>query len=179
MQDDFQQTVDLRKKNKKTDLEEIYSGHETGNRDLRKISMPEQNPRREKIIKITVFILAFLIVVFIARVLFFSNKNFGKSDETRNWYSVKLVNGEIFYGQISDVKADPVVMSNVYYNYDQSKNKDGLSQTGETGNLRLVKRGKETHGPDGTMDIVRSQVLFMEQLKDDSKVLKAILDYEK
>ncbi len=176
---DFQQTVDLRKKNKKTDLEEIYRRGEDENRDLKKISRPEENPRREKIIKITVFILAFLIVIFTARVLFFKDKHSGKIDENKIWYSVKLANSEIFYGQIADVKSDPVVMSNVYYNYDQAKEKDGSKQAGETGNLRLVKRGKETHGPDGTMDIVRSQILFMEPLQADSKVLKAILDYEK
>jgi len=51
-------------------------------------------------------------------------------------------------------------------------------ETGAAGNLRLVKKGKETYGPSGVMEVVRSNVVYMDILKEDSKVLKAILDYE-
>jgi hypothetical protein len=91
------------------------------------------------------------------------------------WYAVELVNGEVYYGQITDKSADPVELNKVYYNYDQEK-KEGESPSA---NLRLVKRGKEAHGPSGSMSIVRSQVILFEELKKDSKVLKAILDNEK
>jgi hypothetical protein len=97
--------------------------------------------------------------------------------EELKWYAVKLANSEIYYGQIGDIKSDPVVITNAYYDYDM-KNATS-SEENEEGSLRLVKRGKETHEPTGTMDIVRSQVLFMEPLKDDSKVLQAIKEYEK
>ena len=69
-----------------------------------------------------------------------------------------------------------MIIENVYYNYDQQK---GTKTIEETGSLRLVKRGQETHGPEGIMNIVRLQVLYMEPLKKDSKVLEAILNYEK
>lgn len=94
------------------------------------------------------------------------------------WYSVKLLNGEVYYGQIEDLSADPVIVKNVYYNYDQL-NSEEAGEKQETGNLRLVKRGKEIHGPDGTLSVVRAQVVYMEPMKEDSKVLKAILEYEK
>jgi len=99
------------------------------------------------------------------------------------WYAVKLGNGDVFYGQIADKTTDPVVMTDVYYDYDQM-NKDSSADAGtlpksEPGNLRLVKRGKEAHGPSGTLDIVRAQVVYMEPLATDSKVLKAILENEK
>jgi hypothetical protein len=97
--------------------------------------------------------------------------------ENLKWYAVKLTNNEIYYGQISDIKADPVVVTNVYYDYDMKNS--ASSTSAETGSLRLVKRGNETHEPTGTMDVVRVQVLFMEPLKDDSKVLQAIKEYEK
>lgn len=99
-----------------------------------------------------------------------------KAEQSNIWYSIKLVDGEIFYGQIEDISSDPVVMKNTYYNYDQIKAGEDIS---ETGNIRLVKRGQETHGPTGDVNIIRSQILFVEPLGDDSKVLKAILDYEK
>ncbi len=100
-----------------------------------------------------------------------------KQGDPAKWYMVRLADKEIFYGQVADQSSDPVVLNNVYYDYDQPK--DGEApKAEETPNMRLVKRGKEAHGPSGTMNIVRSQVMFMEPLADDSKVLKAILEYE-
>lgn len=101
-----------------------------------------------------------------------------KESSAGKWYMVRLADKEVFYGQVSDQSADPVVLNNVYYDYDQPKDGEA-AKVEETPNMRLVKRGKEAHGPSGTMNIIRSQVLFMEPLADDSKVLKAIIDYEK
>jgi hypothetical protein len=71
------------------------------------------------------------------------------------------------------------VIENVYYDYDQLNPAAKEEERSDTSSLRLVKRGKETHGPVGTMNIVRAQIVYMEPLANDSKVLKAILDYEK
>lgn len=101
------------------------------------------------------------------------------NEEKSGWYSVKLVDGAIYYGQIENTAADPVIVKNVYYNYDQLKGEEAKEPEKNSTNIRLVKRGKETHGPEGTMEVVRSQVLFMEPMREDSKVLKAILEYEK
>lgn len=193
MSDNFQQTVDLREQMEKrkkaaaaprsagAPLEKIYLEDEK--KDLGKISRPKVKEAPAGLIKVVIFILAALVIGATVYFLFFRSKGEAGPPRAADWYAVKLTDGEIFYGQIADVKADPVVMNNVYYNYDQTKQtgagKD-LSRTAEeTGNIRLVKRGKETHGPDGSMDIVRAQVLFMEPLKADSKVLQAILEYEK
>ena len=178
--DNFQQTVDLRKKTEKPKpsaeaLEEIYAAEETGK--LKKISRPIAKETRLGLIRLIVFIVALSMVGAAVYYLFFRAGGEDGAAKNKNWYAVKLVDGEIYYGQIADVKADPVVINNAYYNYDQAK--DQAKPTPETGNLRLVKRGQETHGPDGSMNVVRAQVLFMEPLKADSKVLKAILSYEK
>jgi len=179
---DFQQTVDLREKPEKRrkppePLEEIYQADEGGGKDLGKISRPAAKRGYGRQIRLAVLVLAALVFGFVAYKLFFAQGETIKVD--KNWYAVKLVDGEIFYGQIMDIKTDPVVINNVYYDYDQAKAKEAGKAAEETGNLRLVKRGKETHGPDGSMNIVRAQVLFMEPLKADSAVLKAILEYEK
>ena len=188
---DFQQTVDLRgkierpkktaaPKNTITPLEKIYRGEDAiePKADLKTISRPKDRPSREGLIKLIVFILAILAVGVAVYFLFFT-KSAAIDLKAKDWYAIKLVNGEIFYGQVADVKADPVAIDNVYYNYDQAKEKDASKAAPETGNLRLVKRGKETHGPVGSMNVVRTQVLYFEALNADSKVLKAILEYEK
>lgn len=183
---DFQQTVDLRGKMERsrkaaTPLEKIYQGEDAiePKADLKTISRPKARAGREGLIRLAVFMLAVLAVSATVYFLFFRTNGAAVSSKVKDWYAVKLVDGEIFYGQVSDLKADPVVIDNVYYNYDQAKAKDGSKPAEETGNLRLVKRGQETHGPAGSMNIVRAQVLYMEALKSDSKVLKAILEYEK
>ncbi|MEK7202727.1 MAG: hypothetical protein AAB653_00190 [Patescibacteria group bacterium] len=174
---DFQQIVNLKEKIG----QQIYSRKlkEKTRKELQKIDRPVENKIKLNftLIRLVVFILAFLIVGLVTYNFFFKHSAANKEEaKNENWYAVKLVNNTTFYGQIKDIKADPIVTSNVYYNYDQEK--DSQKQTNETNNLRLVKRGKETHGPAGVMDIVRSQVLFMEPLKADSKVLQAILANE-
>jgi len=189
--DNFQQTVDLREKMEKqrkpAPLEEIYLG-EAGappENNLKTFSRPESKEAPQGLIRLTVLVLAVLAVGATVYFLFGRAKGQPAADfKAENWYAVKLVDGEIFYGQVADVKADPVVIDNVYYNYDQAKqaaagDKDLSKRVEETGNIRLVKRGQETHGPAGSMSLVRAQVLFMEPLKTESKVLKAILEYEK
>lgn len=154
--------------------------------DLRKISRPKAGWINESMIKQIVFALAFIVVAAAVYWLFFAGKG-GEANppkaEEKKWYAVELAGGEMFFGQIADTSADPVVLENVYYDYDQIK-KDNLGgeqaqEKSESANLRLVKRGKETHGPSGEMEIVRTQVVFMEPLAENSKVLKAILEYEK
>jgi hypothetical protein len=196
MSDNFQQTVDLREQMAKTrksasmkkavvPLEEIYEAKEGGAaEDFEKISRPRSAAiPTDGLIRLIVFILAILVVGATVYGLFFRPKGAGQRLKDENWYAVKLVNGEVIYGQILDIKADPVAMTNVYYNYDQAQStgpaKDQTKTIGENGNLRLVKRGKETQGGNGSMNVVRGQVLYMEPLKSDSKVLQAILGYEK
>lgn len=97
------------------------------------------------------------------------------------WYSIKLADGEVVYGKIKDINQDPLVIDPAYYNYDQKKDKPENATAGvnESGDLRLVKRGGETHGPDGALKVFRTQTVYLENLRADSKVLKVILENEK
>jgi len=153
--------------------------------DLQKISQPVVQSREGNVYRNTTIALAAFIVI--VGIVFLLTRGDGgdKGDvagvyegANSGWYAVELINGETYYGQIENLSGDPIVIKNVYYNYDQLNAENGEEKS-EGANLRLVKRGKETHGPDGTMSLVRTQVVFMEPLREDSKVLKAILDYEK
>jgi len=205
MSDNFKQTVDLSKKlkeknNKKLEerivrtkkkfksradgIDEVYDGsmeEEIAIDDkFQKMDRPKNRKNINPILKQAFFIILFLLIIFFA-FLFINNRNkeVKKVDYEYKWYAVKLLNDEIYYGEIGDTSADPIIIKNVYYNYDQINNPEEAKKETDKSNLRLVKRGKEMHGPDGTMDIVRDQVVYMEPLREDSKVLKAILDYEK
>lgn len=191
MSNNFQETVNLKEKAKRNSqtrslerphqIDHLYNKEKTSadptqtKNELQKIHKPVAIKINEGIFKKVILLLA---VILISGTIYFLFLNKGEKKESINsgWYAVKLVNGDVFYGQIQDTASDPVVIENVYYNYDQAK--DDKNGANEGGNLRLVKRGQETHGPEGIMNIVRSQILYMEPLKNDSKVLGAILDYE-
>ena len=182
MADNFKKTVNLKQPAAKTrvsradQLDKIYDDYQSNKNDGQKINRPVAKKVNDGLVKRIVFILAILILAFVAYWLFFAGNNNEKELATAGWYSVRLVDGQIFYGQIKDIKANPLELSKVYYNYDQAQSED--NKIDETGNLRLVKRGQETHGPAGEMYIYQDRVEFVEPLKEDSKVLKAILNYE-
>lgn len=168
-------------KKKAQAIDKVYRDEEIeAQEELQTISQPIIRNVDKPIIKRAILISIALAIILGAYWYFFNFRETGQPTTAvtadTGWYAVKLLNDEIYYGQIENKSTDPIIISNVYYNYDQlNKNEDEVN---ETGNLRLVKRGKETHGPAGSMSIVRAQVVYMEPLKEDSKVLKAILDYE-
>ncbi|MFH1661972.1 MAG: hypothetical protein ABIA02_02665 [Candidatus Falkowbacteria bacterium] len=171
----------LKSKKSKESLDHVYNNEEID--DLQKINMPSIMKINDGVVKRAILVIAIILVCFIFYVTFLKHEPKEELTVDNSWYTVKLVDGKVYYGQISDLSADPVVLESVYYNYDQIKVENGeeeiKNEESETGNIRLVKRGKETHGPTGTMNVVRAQVLYMEPLAENSKVLKAILEYEK
>lgn len=165
------------------EIDKLFSEDEESlvDEDLQKINRPLIGDKTDSIIKKAVLLFLFVIIVGFAY-FYFQKPETPKSQapvstSSTGWYAVKLTNGETYYGQISDLGTDPVIVKNVYYNYDQtSPSSEGSAS--ESKNLRLVKRGEEVHGPDGSLSVVRSQVVYMEPMKEDSKVLQAILKNE-
>lgn len=198
MNNDFQKTVNLKDKaekerqrliygepektkSKAAEIDEVYKEDKNVkvNAELRQISKPLLKKDNSSLIRKIIFTLAVVLVLATVYSLFAhhgNNQPKTSNNQISNWYAIKLDNGDMYYGQIDNTGADPVVMKNVYYDYDQvNKTANG---TNPTGNLRLVKKGKETYGPSGTMEIYHVKIVSLDLLSGDSKVLKAILDYE-
>ena len=181
MSEEFQQTVNLRKKMKEQvqskRAEEIDHIFEDEKQSLRKINKPEKSKVDKTVFKQAIWMIIF-VVVLSSLYLFFKDDGQKKNlveNEKKSWYAVELDNGETYFGQIEDETANPLVLENVYYDYDQVN-----GEKSETGNIRLVKRGNEAHGPSGTMLIYQAQIgRPIEILSDSSKVLQAILNHEK
>jgi hypothetical protein len=153
---------------------------------FQKISRPAAKIISERSYRGLIILIALMVAVVSFYWFVYRPRAAAPKETPAKWYMVKLSDSETFYGQIKNTGGDPVVIDNVYYDYDQVNKKEAAGSAGspqagaeQTGSIRLVKRGKETHGPSGSLDIVRSQVLYMESLADDSKVLKAIIEYEK
>ncbi len=166
-------------------IDEVYRDEdreeEKRKREFQTIERAKESNNPAGIYKIATIILALALVAAFAYYFLFSSRSETPAPPAGGeaaWYKIELTNGESYYGQVVDTTADPIEIKNVYYDYDQANNTDGQPED-KGANLRIVKMGKETYGPSGTMLVPRAQILKFDVLADNSKVLKAILDYEK
>ncbi len=91
---------------------------------------------------------------------------------TGDYQAVFLDNGQVYFGKLSH-KGDPyMILKDVYYL------QSGAAGVDQTGNLSLQKLGNEAHGPEDQMEINKDHVLFMENMKNDSKVVSAIKQHK-
>jgi len=102
------------------------------------------------------------------------------------YQAVFLTNGQVYFGKIAAHEGNYVELDDIYYlqvkpvlqqgdNGNSNENKNPQEQKTE---LSLVKLGNELHGPLDRMMINRDQIVFIEDLKDDSKVTDAIHRYQ-
>jgi hypothetical protein len=92
--------------------------------------------------------------------------------------AVFLTNGQVYFGKSYAGLMNPVVLHDIYYLQQQSTQpQDG--QQADNGQIQLIKLGNEIHGPKDVMRINAEQVLFVEDLKEDSQVVKLIKQFQK
>lgn len=109
---------------------------------------------------------------------FFSNTE--KAIDKTRFQAVFLANNQVYFGHVKHIQADYIELSDVYYLQVQTSAEDQPKTAGQVPTqASLAKLGDEAHGPDGTMYIAKGQVLFWENLKNDSKVVEAINELQK
>ncbi len=105
----------------------------------------------------------------------------GKGEAVSGYQAVFLSNGQVYFGKLSDVSDTYVTLRDIYYlqvvQQQQQLQGQQAVQAGQSPQVSLVKLGNELHGPADVMKINRSQILFYEDLKQDSQVVRAIRDY--
>ena len=119
-----------------------------------------------------------LVIAGVALLLGFASGAFGKPklDDFRNnlidedtTQAVHLSDGRVYFGDIG-FRGDSVVINGAYYVDDADAAATKAS---------LVKHGTEGYGPEGTIIVNSEQVLFWENLKDNSIVTQTISDNKK
>lgn len=96
------------------------------------------------------------------------------------YQAVFLTNGQVYFGKVGTLNSNYLVLTNIFYL--QTNSASGTSNNPQNGSknnsLTLVKLGiSELHAPEDKMVINQSQVSFWENLKDSSKVVSAIKQY--
>lgn len=92
------------------------------------------------------------------------------------YQAVFLDNGQVFFGKLKNTSGTYLTLEKAYYTQKQDL-PDGASaeqKAATSNNVSLVKVGDEVYGPEGVMRIRSEQVLFWQNLRNDSKVAKAI-----
>jgi hypothetical protein len=85
-----------------------------------------------------------------------------------------LTNGQVYFGKLSKVNDKYVELTDIYYLQVQQSVQPAEADSKDEPKVSLAKLGNELHGPEDKMSVNREQVLFWENLKNDSKVVEAI-----
>lgn len=94
--------------------------------------------------------------------------------------AVFLANGQVYFGKFSQ-SAGVARLENIFYlQVDQANQQlqPAKDQQASQPDVKLIKLGNELHGPKDSMRINPAQILFVEDLKEDGKVVEAIRRYE-
>lgn len=107
----------------------------------------------------------------------------------RKYQAVFLTNGQTFFGKVKGgIDGSYVTLTDIYYLvYQQAQTAVSPTQEGSIAtpsaqqrpNFTLIKLGDELHGPEDKMLIRRDNILFIEDLKDEGKVVQAILNFRR
>lgn len=120
-----------------------------------------------------------LFIVLIVGGVFYTKRS-GSNDLTQpsgsllgssTYQAVFLDNGQVYFGKLDQSSKERYFLTDVFYLQAGSVGVD------QSANLSLTKLGSEAHGPEDKMQINPDHVLFIENMKDDSKVVSAIHDY--
>jgi hypothetical protein len=125
-----------------------------------------------------VILIASLIVLVAAN----NNNNNDKAEatyiKTSKLQAVFLNTGQVYFGHISALNNNYVVLNNIFY-LQTASSSSSTSTSSSNGNVTLVKLGCELHRPYDQMVINRSQVTFWENLESDGQVATAVATYQK
>jgi len=131
-------------------------------------------------------LVALLVVLSFAGIVFFGAKALSavtadSSVKSKQFQAVFLTNGQVYFGNLTKVDNSYVKLTNIFYLQVSSSGSQPAAQPAASAaqqQVSLAKLGGELHGPEDSMYISRSQVLFYENLKTDGKVAQAIKNYQ-
>lgn len=97
------------------------------------------------------------------------------------YQAVFLDNGQVYFGKLSGVNSEYIRLNDIYYLQVEQQIQPEQEQAGKESTpqqqISLAKLGNELHGPEDEMFILRSKVVFWENLKEEGQVTQAINNF--
>lgn len=126
----------------------------------------------------TIWILLAVLVVLVGLYMSGMFGSLGAKSETE-YQAVFLSNGQVYFGKVTNEAGDLVKVEDIYYLRVQQQVQPAEGEAAAQPEVKLVKLGNEIHGPLDAMRINREHVLFVEDLKEDGKVVTAIRNFQR
>ncbi len=128
--------------------------------------------------KLVVVIISVIILLIATKLVYIKHKkSYQFQDNT--YQAVFLTNGQVYFGHVERQKYEWINLTDIYYlkakQQLQDQNKNAIDKT----DMSLIKLGEELHEPEDLMIINKDNILFIENLKADSKIVKAIVESQK
>lgn len=89
--------------------------------------------------------------------------------ESQKWQAITLSNNQVYFGHLKEISGKYAVLEDAYYLQAPSG-----SQT----TTNLVKLKEKIYGPENQIYIPKEQIIFWENLGEESQVIKAIQQIE-
>ncbi|PIP26195.1 MAG: hypothetical protein COX31_03620 [Candidatus Moranbacteria bacterium CG23_combo_of_CG06-09_8_20_14_all_40_16] len=144
----------------------------------------EDNQREKRSGFKKLLIIAVIVIIAIAGYWVFKKPSSNSIVDATKYQAVFLSNGQTYFGKVVDPNEKYIALTDVYYlvlkQPLQSQKNDAADQDQDRSKAEytLIKLGKEMHGPT-SMSINKDQILFIENLADDSRVVSAIKNTQK
>lgn len=105
-----------------------------------------------------------------------SSKSATTGIDSSKYQAVFLSNGQIYFGKLTPFNDESFKISTVYYPQAQASDEETeeTDVTSAQSNIQLFRITDGVHGPEDTMIIMKSQVLYYENLQENSKVTQLI-----
>ncbi len=145
--------------------------------EISESSVQLENPRKRK--RLIIALVVIIVIVFAWALYYFDIIPANLLPSLNDTYqAVFLTNGQVYFGKLYRENSSFPILREVYY-LQVAQSPQPL-QEGQVppANINLVKLGGELHGPQDIMQINRDQILFIEDLKSDSKVAQAIKQFQ-
>lgn len=133
--------------------------------------------------KALVVVVAIIVIATVAAAGFYYKASAPTAIDNKKYQAVFFTNGQVYFGKLSPLNNDYMTLSDVYYLQSEDSTAANGSENpqnaaADQSSMKLVKLGKEIHGPEDQMVISKDQVIFYENLKDDGKVASTIKKYQ-
>lgn len=119
-----------------------------------------------------------LVVVLLWVTGMFARFGLGGSNQTE-YQAIFLSNGQVYFGKVRSETAPVITVTDIYYLQVQRQIQPKEGEEAAQPDVKLVKLGNEIHGPLDQMRINRDAMLFVEDLKEDGKVVEAIRRFQR
>lgn len=95
-------------------------------------------------------------------------------DNGEPYYAFTLSNGSLLFAQLKSQDKLYLYLSHIHYLQRTPPSNPPKRGEPETPNLQLVRQSMDLHGPQDELILNRAQLLFYQELREDSRVVQAI-----